>query len=99
MASLTAKLKARTLELPQELLEQIGLSEGGEVELSVEGDAITLRPREDDLSPEAAAALRETLAESLKEYRAGHVTPAFDSMDEFEAYRKTDAYRKLIESE
>ncbi|MEX2535217.1 MAG: hypothetical protein WD273_06400 [Trueperaceae bacterium] len=96
----TSKLKANTIEVPKEVLEALGLDEGVEFDVTVEDKAIVFTLHEEvALEPEQVENIRAAVAEGLEDYRAGRVTPGFTSTEEFEAYRNTEEYRKLVESE
>lgn len=84
----TAKLREKTIELPDEVLEELGLKEGDELDVGVEDDTIVLRHREVD-EAERDPATDAAIDEGLKALEEGDVTPAFDSIDELVAYLKT----------
>lgn len=96
----TAKIVERSIKVSAEMLDELGLDEGDEFDVAVENDAIVLRRHEEEaLDPAQAAHIREAVAEGFEDYLAGRVTPPFKDMEEFEAYRQTEEYRKLVQSE
>jgi antitoxin component of MazEF toxin-antitoxin module len=94
-----AKLRDRSIRVPQEVLDAFDLAEGDEFDVNIEDGGIVLRLRKETLDAERLEHIRAAVAEGLEDYHAGRVTPAFESMEEFEAYRKTEEYRKLAASE
>lgn len=93
----TTRLKDKAIAVPDDVLDALGLSEGDEFELVVRDGFIVLKPREEvvERHPDIDAALEE----GLRDIEEGRVTPAFASAKEFEVYRRTEAYRKLLESD
>jgi hypothetical protein len=88
------KVEHGTLTLPAKLLRALEVEDDGYLEaLPVEGGVLLKPVSERDPAVEAA------IAEGLEDLRAGRVTPAFESTEEFEAYRRTDAYKRFLEGE
>ena len=81
--------------IPVKVREELSLDEGDLLNVEVEGNRIVLTPQVAVERLDVKAAI----AEGLEDIEQGKVTPAFESMEEFEAYRQTEAYRKLIESD
>lgn len=82
-----------TVSIPEDIREDLDVRDGDEVEISSEGGRIVLTPKEDpaDRHPEIDAAIAEGLADA----RAGRVSPAFKSTEEFETWLKTDDGKKF----
>jgi antitoxin component of MazEF toxin-antitoxin module len=82
-----------TIALPDDILEELDVRDGDELEVSGEGGRIVLTRKEDpaERHPEIDAAI----AEGLADLRAGRVSPAFQSMKEFEAWLKTGQGKKF----
>jgi AbrB family looped-hinge helix DNA binding protein len=82
-----------TIPLPDDIREKLDVRDGDELEVSSKGGRIVLTPKEDlaERDPEIDAAI----AEGLADVRAGRVSPAFQSMSEFEAWLKTDQGKKF----
>lgn len=88
----TAKIKSKILELPDDVIERLGIGDEEEFDVEVEDDTIVLRRHaEDALDPEQLAALRAAVAEGLDEYKAGETVGPFGDMDAFEAYLKSSS--------
>jgi hypothetical protein len=88
------KVEHGTLTLPTKLRRALKIEDDGSLEaLPVEGGVLLKSIAERDPAVEAA------IAEGLEDVEAGRVTPAFESMEEFEAYRRTDAYKRFLEGE
>ena len=92
-----AKMRVRgdklTVTIPEAIRDEIAALDGDEIDVSAEGDRIVLTPK-DDLAeghPEIDAAL----AEALEDERAGRISPAFDTMEELEAWFKTPDGKKF----
>ena len=92
-----AKVKQKgQVTIPAPIRERLALVEGDYLEVTVEDSRIVLTPKEVvDRHPAIDAAIKEGLADVA----AGRVTPAFGSMEEFEAYRQTEAYRELLDKD
>jgi AbrB family looped-hinge helix DNA binding protein len=90
-----AKMKQKgQVTIPAGIREQIGLHEGDYVEVTKEGNRVVLTPKEVvDRDPATAAAIAEGLANA----RAGRLSPAFETVEEIEAWQKTDDYQRFIE--
>jgi AbrB family looped-hinge helix DNA binding protein len=81
--------------LPSKLREKAGIGVGDYVEVIQEGGRIVLTPQEiAPRHPVIDAALEEGLADE----RAGRMTPAFSSMKEYRAWRKTPEGKKFSKS-
>jgi hypothetical protein len=88
------KLERGTLTLPPKLRRALKVEDDGCLEaLPVEGGVLLKSVSERDPAVEAA------IAEGLEDVEAGRVTPAFESMEQFETYRRTDAYKRFLEKE
>ena len=88
------KVEHGTLTLPPKLRRALEVEDDGYLEAEpVEGGVLLKPVSERDPAVEAA------IAEGLEDVKAGRVTPAFESMEEFEAYRRTDAYKRFLEGE
>ncbi|MGH6896557.1 MAG: hypothetical protein ACREJ5_08415 [Geminicoccaceae bacterium] len=88
------KLEGGTLTLPPKLRLALKVEDDGYLEAEpVEGGVLLKPVAERDPVVEAA------IAEGLEDVKAGRVTPAFESMEEFEAYRRTDAYKRFLRGE
>ena len=83
--------------IPAEIRERLALEEGDPLEVTVEDGRIVLTPKEP--AAERHRAIDAAIAEGLADLRAGRVTPAFERMEEFEAYRRTEAYRELVDKD
>ena len=83
------------LTLPAKLRERHGLAVGDYVEITEEGSRIVLVPQE---VVERHPVVDAAVAEGLADIRAGHVTPAFASMKEYRAWRKTPEGKKFARS-
>ena len=83
---------AARITLPKEAWQKLGVAEGDYLEAEVVEEGVLLRPapREPDAQVDVG------ITEGLEDLRAGRVTPAFQSMEEFESYRRTDGYKRLI---
>ena len=82
------KIKGKgQVTLPAKIRERQGLDVGDCVEVREEGNRIVLIPQQvAPRHPEIDTALTEALAD----VRAGRVTPAFDRMEDLEAWLETD---------
>jgi AbrB family looped-hinge helix DNA binding protein len=89
-----AKVKQKgQVTIPAKLRGELGLAEGDYVDISREGSRIVLTPKETvDRHPVIDAALAEAFADE----QAGRVSPEFKTIDEFQTWRKTEDYKKLI---
>ena len=91
------KLKPRgQVTIPAEIRARLSLADGDALEVTVDDGRIVLTPHE---PAERHPAIDAAIEEGLTDVRAGRVTPAFESMEEFEAYRRTEAYRKLVDKD
>ena len=79
-----------TVTLPTRIREAVTVRDGDELEVSAEDGRIVLTPVA-ERHPEIDAAL----AEALEDEKAGRVSPAFESMEAFEAWLKTPAGKKF----
>jgi AbrB family looped-hinge helix DNA binding protein len=78
--------------LPTKIRREVGLDPGDYVTIEREGDRIVLIPQEiAPRHPEIDAAI----AEGLADIRAGRVSPAFDSAEEFHVWLETDEGKKF----
>ena len=84
--------RAAQITLPEEARRKLGVTEGDYLEAEVVENGVLLKPAPQEREPGIEAAI----AEGLADVRAGRVTPAFESMEEFEAYQRTNRYKKLI---
>lgn len=81
--------------LPSKLRQKAGIGVGDYVEVIQEGGRIILIPQEvAPRHPVIDAALEEALADE----RAGRMTPAFSSMKDYRAWRKTPEGKKFSQS-
>lgn len=78
--------------IPATIREELGLREGDYVEVTTKGGRVVLTPQE--IAPRHPA-IDAALAEALKEERAGRISPAFGSVEEFEAWLKTPEGHKF----
>jgi AbrB family looped-hinge helix DNA binding protein len=79
--------------IPAKLCGELGLAEGDYVDISREGSRIVLTPKVTvDRHPMIDAALADAFADE----HAGRVSPPFKSIDEFQAWRNTEEYKKFI---
>lgn len=81
--------------IPTKIRKALALGEGDLLSVEVKGNQIVLTPQVAVERVDVAVAVQE----GLEEYRAGQVTPTFETIEEFEAYRRTEAYRKFVASE
>lgn len=79
----TAKLIAKSIEVPDEVLEALGLNEGDEFDVMVEDKSIVFTPQKND-HPEHVAYIRALVAQGREDFYAGHTLGPFDSLEEFE---------------
>lgn len=79
-----------TIPLPAAIREQFDVHDGDELEVTSEDGRIVLTPVA-ERHPEIDAAL----AEALEDERAGRISPAFGSVEEFEAWLKTPEGQKF----
>ena len=93
--SLVRVKRKHQVTIPVKIREMLELDEGDLLNVEVEGNRIVLTPQ---VAVERLD-IRAAIQEGLEDVKQDRVTPAFESMEEFEAYRQTDAYRELIESE
>ena len=84
---------AARITLPKEAWQKLGVSEGDYLEAEVVEDGVLLRPA---APPERDPRVETAITEGLKDVCAGRVTPGFESMEEFEAHRRTQGYKDLI---
>ena len=82
-----------TVTIPAEVRDEFPVRDGDEIEVSAEDGRIVLTPKVEmaERHPEIDAAL----AEALEDERAGRVSPAFQSMKEFEAWLRTPEGKKF----
>jgi hypothetical protein len=81
--------------LPAKLRREAGIGVGDYVEVRQDGNTIVLIPQQvAPRHPDADAVLRE----ALNDERAGRVTPAFESVAAYRAWRKTEQGKKFAES-
>ena len=83
------------LTLPAKMRERLGLAIGDYVEVKEEGNRIVLVPQ--DVAPRHPL-IDAALAEAFEDERSGRVTPAFENMEEYHAWRKTPAGKKFTNS-
>lgn len=82
-----------TVTIPERMRNEIAVHNGEEIEVSTEGSRIVLTPKEEltERHPDIDAAIAEGLADE----RAGRLSPAFSSVKEFKAWRKTPEGKKF----
>lgn len=82
-----------TVTIPREIREDLAVHDGDEIEVSTQGGRIVLTPKEEvaERHPEIDAAI----AEGLADVRAGRLSPAFSSVEEWKAWRKTKEGKKF----
>ena len=76
-----------TVTIPAEILEEIAVHDGDELEVSKEGNRIVLTAKEE--LPERRKEIDAAIAQGLADVRAGRGSPPFKHMKEFEAWLKT----------
>jgi AbrB family looped-hinge helix DNA binding protein len=81
--------------LPAEIRSRRGLNTGDYMEIHEEGDRIVLIPQE--VAPHHPE-IDKAIAAGLADLRAGRVTPAFKTMAEYRAWRKTSDGKKFANS-
>ncbi len=81
--------------IPASIRKALALEEGDYVEVSTDGKTIVLRPQAVVNRNDLEAALAETAEDA----RHGRVTPPFESVEEFRAYRQRPEYKAFIEGE
>ena len=81
--------------LPSKLRQKAGIGVGDYVEVVQEGNRIVLIPQE--VAPRHPA-IDAAIAEGLADIHAGRVTPAFASMQEYRAWRKTPEGKRFAQS-
>ena len=80
------------LTLPAKIRERHRLAVGDYVEIKEEGGRIILVPQQvAERHPEIDAAI----ADGLADVRAGRVTPAFERMEDFEAWLETEEGKRF----
>jgi AbrB family looped-hinge helix DNA binding protein len=82
-----------TVTIPAAVREEIAAHNGDEIDVRTEDGRIVLIPKEEvaERHPEIDAAI----AEGLADIRARRVSPAFHTMEEFEAWLKTPEGKKF----
>jgi bifunctional DNA-binding transcriptional regulator/antitoxin component of YhaV-PrlF toxin-antitoxin module len=82
----TAKLKDKAIAVPDEVLDELGLDEGIEFDVLVQGDVIVLKVQEEDVvrHPEIDAALEV----ALKEVEEGLTIGPFETIEKLREYLK-----------
>jgi AbrB family looped-hinge helix DNA binding protein len=80
------------ITLPPEARQKLDVGAGDFLDVEVVAEGVLLKPVPEDRHPDVDAEITEGLAD----IRARRVTPAFESMEEFEVYRQTDAYKRFI---
>lgn len=88
------KLEGGTLTLPPKLRLALKVEDDGYLEAEPVEGGVLLKP-----VAERDPVVETAIAEGLEDVKAGRVTPAFESMEEFEAYRRTDAYKRFLRGE
>lgn len=85
----TIKIQARgVITLPKKIRDKAGLSAGSIVDIEAKDGQVTMRAVS-RLDPE----VMEDVRKSLEDLRAGRVTPAFSTINEFKAYMKNKRRR------
>jgi len=79
--------------IPAKLRGELGLAEGDYVDISREGSRIVLTPK---VAVDRHSAIDTALTEAFADERAGRVSPAFASVGELQAWRRTIGYKKFI---
>lgn len=88
----TIKIQARgVLTLPKKIREKAGLDAGSLVDVEVSDGQVTMRAVS-RLDPELLADVRQSLAD----LKAGRVSPAFSSIEEFKTYMKNKRRQKHL---
>ena len=82
------------LTLPAKMRARHGLAVGDYVDVREDGERIVLIPQ--DVAPRHPA-IDAALAEGLADIRAGRVSPAFDTMEAFDAWLETDAGKRFTD--
>ena len=93
--SLVRVKRKHQVTIPAKIRDELALDEGDLLRVEVEGNRIVLTPQ---VAVERLD-MKAAIAEGLEDVEQGRVTPAFESMEEFEAYRQTEAYRTLVNSD
>ena len=93
--SLVRVKRKHQVTIPAKIRDELALDEGDLLRVEVEGNRIVFTPQ---VAVERLD-IKAAIAEGLEDVAQGKVTPAFESMEEFEAYRQTEAYRKLVNSD
>ena len=93
--SLVRVKRKHQVTIPAKIRDELKLDEGDLLRVEVEGNRIVFTPQ---VAVERLD-IKAAIAEGLEDVKQGKVTPAFESMEEFEAYRQTEAYRELINSD
>jgi bifunctional DNA-binding transcriptional regulator/antitoxin component of YhaV-PrlF toxin-antitoxin module len=92
----TVKTKAGTL--PEAVRQQAGIKIGDMLDFKVSGGVVTVFPKlptaDDEYTPEQRRTIDARLDKAEVELNEGHVSPAFETVEEFTAALKADA-RKL----
>jgi antitoxin component of MazEF toxin-antitoxin module len=83
-----------TVTIPADMREEIAAHDGDEIEVSTESGRIVLTPHQEEIA-ERHPEIDKAIAEGLADIRAGRVTPAFESMEEYQAWRKTEEGKKF----
>ena len=88
-----AKLKPKgQVTIPASIRADLGLNEGDYVEVAREDNRIVLTPK---VVVDRHPAIDAALAEGLADVRAGRLSPAFSSVKEWKAWRKTPEGKKF----
>lgn len=80
------------ITLSAEVRQKLDVAEGDYIDVEVVEAGVLLKPVLKERDPRVDAAI----AEGRADVHAGRVTPSFESVEEFEAYRQVDAYKALI---
>src|SRR5450755_4266474 len=95
---MTFTVKTKPGTLPDKVRQQAGIKIGDLLEFKVSGGVVTVLPKlpnaDDEYTPEQRRIIDARLDKADAEIKKGHVSPAFDNIEEFTVALKADA-RKL----
>ncbi len=81
------KIKSKgQVTIPMKVRKQLNLQEGDTLEITVKDNHISLEPQE----VISRRLIDESIAEGLKDYKAGRVYGPYDSMDDFKKTLASD---------
>src|SRR4051812_42338164 len=87
MAKMHVRGGKLTVTLPEEIREEFDALDGEEIDIRAENGRIVLIPKEE--TAERHLEIDAALAEALEDERAGKMSPAFSSVEEWHAWLKT----------